>query len=241
MAQSTSIARSETTSRRTQDHSFDAATMSPPEQLGDRTAHRVSHANKAIDHERIRECRNVIGTIRESERDSDPHPPSVTAMIDDQYAIGATERLEYRSPVEQACRAETMQEQQGRRIRRPCGLAHENLAATRKRDSSFSPTHRRRICIGMTSSITLHHEGSMKLHVLPQCIASFSTFSDPSPKFLRAPPRAVLQISWNRSSGTGKHDSHRRRPSFFPRSRICHSRSKGFLRAHRVRRLPAPE
>ena len=154
MAQTTSIARSETTSRRTQDHSFDAATMSPPEQLGDRTAHRVSHANKAIDHERIRECRNVIGTIRESERDSDPHPPSVTAMIDDQYAIGATERLEYRSPVEQACRAETMQEQQGRRIRRPCGLAHENLAATRKRDSSFSPTHRRRICIGMTSSIT---------------------------------------------------------------------------------------
>ena len=142
MAQTTSIARSETTSRRTQDHSFDATSMPLPEQLCNRAAHRVADGDEAIDLERCRECRNVICTICESERGSNPHPSSVAAMIDDQDAIRTPERLENGSPIEQACRTQTMQEQQGRRVRRRCGLAHENLSATRKRDPSLAPTHR---------------------------------------------------------------------------------------------------
>jgi len=100
MAQTASIARCKMTSRGTQNHSFDPAPMSLPEQLRDRAAHRVPDGNESADVEGFRECRNVICTIRESEGGSDPHPASVATMIDDQDAVGPPEGLENRSPIE---------------------------------------------------------------------------------------------------------------------------------------------
>jgi hypothetical protein len=87
MAQTTSIIRSKTASRRTQDHPFDMLTMSLPEQLRNRATHRVSHREETIDPERAGEGRDVIRTIRESERGSNPHSSSVPAMVDDQDAV----------------------------------------------------------------------------------------------------------------------------------------------------------
>jgi hypothetical protein len=87
MAQTTSIVRSETTSRRTQDHPFHELAMSLPEQLRNRAAHRVSHRKKAIDPKRVGQCRDVIRTIRESEWGSNPHSSPVPAMVDDQDAV----------------------------------------------------------------------------------------------------------------------------------------------------------
>ena len=108
MAQSTSIARSEPTSRRTQNHPCDATTMSLPKQLRNRTTHRVSHGKKAIDPERLRERRDVIRTIRQAERGSNPHPSPVPPMVDDQDSIRASERLEYILPIEQTRRAQSV-------------------------------------------------------------------------------------------------------------------------------------
>jgi len=100
MTQTTMIARSELAGRRTQDHAFDAISMSLPEQLRDRAAHRISHGKKTIDSELFRQSRDVIRAIRKSKGRPDPHTTSVPTMIDDENSIGTPERLENRSPVE---------------------------------------------------------------------------------------------------------------------------------------------
>jgi hypothetical protein len=60
-------------------------------------------------------------------------------MVDDQDAVGASQGLENRPPIEQSCRTQAMQKQQGRRVRGSSGLPHENFAAPEKCDLSLSP------------------------------------------------------------------------------------------------------
>jgi hypothetical protein len=100
MTQATMIARCELAGRRTKNHAFDAISMSLPEKLRNRTAHRISNAKEAIDPELLRQSRDVICTISKPEGRANPHPASVPTMIDDENSIGAPERLENGSPIE---------------------------------------------------------------------------------------------------------------------------------------------
>ena len=102
--------------------------MPAPEELRDRSAHRVPDGDDRTGVE-LDECRRaVVGAVREAEDAARTHTARVTAKVgrDDPEMFG--ERFEHLEPVQPATRDPAVQQQQRRRARRTRQLAHERRA-----------------------------------------------------------------------------------------------------------------
>src|SRR5918995_2389863 len=105
----------EVAARRAQDEPVDAVAVVAPHQLRDRTAQRIADRDAPLDLERIQERDRILGAVDEPVLRPHRQPVAVTAQVHRHHPEPLAERAERREPVQEARRAEAVQQQERRR------------------------------------------------------------------------------------------------------------------------------
>ncbi len=112
-----SLRRGEVAGRRAKHEAGDTIRMSLPNQLGDRSAHRVADGHESIEIECVSQRSHVVGAVGEPEvlanRDSSP----MSSVVDCNQSKRAAKRIECGAPVQSAGCTETVEKNQRRRPR----------------------------------------------------------------------------------------------------------------------------
>ncbi len=132
-----SLRRGEVAGRRAKHEAGDTIRMSVPNQLGDRSTHRVADGHKSIEIERVSQRSHVVGAVGEPEvlanRDSSP----MSSVVDCNKSKRAAKRIECGAPVHSAGCTETVEKNQRRRARWAWCLSDKRRASTRKDNATF--------------------------------------------------------------------------------------------------------
>ena len=108
----------------------DALGVPAPDELSDRTTHRVTDRDDLVDAEHVAHGKCIVGAVLQAEGLLRTDAAAVAAVIERNHSIMTRERPVTREPVEVRARCPAVQQQQGRRVGWPGHGAHEGGASS---------------------------------------------------------------------------------------------------------------
>ena len=129
-------ATDEVAARRAQHQRRHEVVVAMPQQLGDRTTHRVAHGDELIDPEDVGQHRDVVRAVGEAEAIGRAQAEAVAAMVDREHVETRRECVVRREPVERRARGPAVQQHERRCTLGTGALADERGAAAGELDEA---------------------------------------------------------------------------------------------------------